>query len=66
MSKEVYDWMKQWSDLVNKETPQEDFWIETPVGSFKNLKFIPEESEFDNEINITIKYEEWDKILKQR
>jgi hypothetical protein len=64
MSKEVYDWMKQWSDLVNKETPQEDFWIETPVGRFKNLKFIPEESEFDNEINITIKCDEWDKTIE--
>jgi hypothetical protein len=60
MSEDVYDWMKQWSDLVNKEIPQEDFWIETPAGRFKNPKFIPEESEFDNEINITIKYDEWD------
>jgi hypothetical protein len=64
MSKDVYDWMKQWSDLVNKEIPQEDFWIETPVGRFKNPKFIPEESEFDNEINITIKYDEWDKTIE--
>ena len=64
MNKEVYNWMKQWSDLVNKETPQEDFWIETPVGSFKNPKFIPEESGFDNEINITIKYDEWDKTIE--
>ena len=64
MSKDVYDWMNQWSDLVNKEIPQEDFWIETPVGRFKNPKFIPEESEFDNEINITIKYDEWDKTIE--
>jgi hypothetical protein len=64
MSKDVYDWMKQWSDLVNKEIPQEDFWIETPVGRFKNPKFIPEEIEFDNEINITIKYDEWDKTIE--
>jgi hypothetical protein len=64
MNKDVYDWMKQWSDLVNKEIPQEDFWIETPVGRFKNPKFIPEESEFDNEINITIKYDEWDKTIE--
>ena len=61
MSKEVYDWMKQWSDLVNKETPQEDFWIETPVGNFKNPKFIPTESESDNVIHLTIKCDEWDK-----
>jgi hypothetical protein len=64
MNNEVYNWMKQWSDLVNKETPQEDFWIETPVGSFKNPKFIPKEGEFDNEINITIKYDEWDKTIE--
>lgn len=23
MNKELYNWMKQWSDLVNKETPTE-------------------------------------------
>jgi len=61
MSNEVYNWMKQWSDLVNKKTPKEDFWIETPIGSFKNLKFIPKENELDNEINFTIKYDEWNK-----
>lgn len=61
MSKEIHNWMKQWSEIVNRETSKEDFWIETPVGSFKNPKFVTEESEFDNEINITIKYDEWNK-----
>jgi len=50
------------TDLVNKETPPEDFWIETPVGSFKNPTIIPEESELDNEITFTIKYDEWEQI----
>lgn len=62
MSKEVYDWMKQWSDLVNKEeTNTDDFWIETPIGDFKNPKFIPNENDEVGEINITIQYDEWGK-----
>ena len=61
MDNVTYNWMKQWSDIANKETSQEDFWIETPVGSFKNPRFIPEECELDNEITITIKYDKWDK-----
>ncbi len=62
MNDKVYNHLKQWSDLVNKETPPEDFWIETPVGSFKNPTIIPEESELDNEITLTIKYDEWEQI----
>ena len=62
MSKEVSDWMKQWSDLVNKgETNTDDFWIETLVGNFKNPKLIPNETDEIGEINITIQYDEWDK-----
>ena len=45
MSKEIKEWMKEWSDLVNKETNNDDFWIETPVGNFKNPKFIPNEND---------------------
>jgi hypothetical protein len=60
--KQIYDWMKQWSDLVNKgETNTDDFWIETPVGNFKNPKFIPNENGEISEINITIQYDEWNK-----
>lgn len=60
MNSTTHDWMKQWLDCLNV-VPQEDFWIETPVGSFKNPRFIPEEGVLDNEITITIKYDEWDK-----
>ena len=61
MSKEIKEWMKEWSDLVNKETNNDDFWIETPVGNFKNPKFIPNENDEIEEINITIRCDEWDK-----
>ena len=61
MSKEIKEWMKEWSDLVNKETNNDDFWIETPVGNFKNPKFIPNENDEIGEINITIRCDEWDK-----
>ena len=49
MPKSIPNWMKKWLDLVSKETP------------IRNQEFIPEESELDNEITITIKYDEWDK-----
>mgnify|MGYP000501113762 CR=1 FL=1 len=62
MSKEIEEWMQQWTDLVNKrETNTDDFWVKTPVGNFKNLKFIPNENDEVGEINITIQYDEWDK-----
>ena len=61
MDNSVDEWMKQWVDLVYKEIPLEDFWIKTPIGSFKNPKIIPTESESDNEIHLTIKYDEWNK-----
>ena len=58
----IEEWMKQWSDMVHKEeTNTDDFWIETPVGIFKNPKFIPNETDEIGEINITIQYDEWDK-----
>ena len=64
MSKEIYDWMKAWYDLVYKqETHIDDFWIETPIGDFKNPKFIPNETDETGEINITIQYDEWDEKL---
>ena len=60
--KQIYDWMKQWSDLIHKEeTNTDDFWVETPIGDFKNPKFIPNQNDEVNEITITVKYEEWDK-----
>jgi hypothetical protein len=61
MSKEIKEWMKEWSDLVNKPYSNDDFWIETPVGNFKNPKFISNENDEIGEINITIRYDEWDK-----
>ena len=62
MSKEIKEWMQSWSDLVNKEeTHTYDFWIETPIGNFKNPKFIPNENDEIGEINITIRCDEWDK-----
>jgi hypothetical protein len=41
--------MKKWLDLFNKET------------QIRNQEFIPTESEIDNEVTLTIKYDEWDK-----
>lgn len=64
MSREesLQNWMKGWSDLINKgETHTDDFWVETPIGNFKNPKFIPNENDEMGEINITIQYDEWDK-----
>lgn len=62
MNNSEYNWLKSWSDLINKKAEPEDFWIETPFGEFKNPKFIPGEKSKENEINITIQYEEWKKI----
>jgi frataxin-like iron-binding protein CyaY len=59
MNESVYNHLRQWSNLINKEMPEEDFWIETPFGSFKNPRLISEESELNNEITFTIKYDEW-------
>jgi hypothetical protein len=41
--------MKKWLDLFNKET------------QIRNQEFIPTESEINNEVTLTIKYDEWDK-----
>jgi hypothetical protein len=61
MNKSIENWMKEWTDLINQtEDPSKDFWIETPIGNFKNPKFIPNNNEEINEINITIKYDEWE------
>lgn len=59
MINKIEDLMKQWSDLVNEKTPQEDFWIETPIGNFKNPKFIPNDNEDVGKINITIQCDVW-------
>lgn len=59
MNESVYNYLTEWSNLINKEMSEEDFWIETPFGSFKNPRLISEESELDNEITFTIKYDEW-------
>ncbi len=62
MSKEIEEWMEEWSGLVNKEkTNTDDFWLDTPVGSFKNPKLMSNENDEVGEINITIQYDEWDK-----
>lgn len=62
MNKQVYDWMKQWSDLVNKTNKNtDDFWIETPIGNFKNPKFTTNENDKVDEITITIKFDQWNK-----
>jgi len=61
----VENWMKEWVNIVNKTTPQEDFWVETPFGDIKNPKFISTENLQDNELTITIQYDEWDKKDKK-
>tara|TARA_B100001175_G_C19496310_1_gene635526 strand:+ start:393 stop:593 length:201 start_codon:yes stop_codon:yes gene_type:complete len=61
MSKEIKECMKEWSDLVNKETNNYDVWTETPIGNFKNLRFIQNENDEIGEIDITIRCDEWDK-----
>ena len=63
MSKDLEEWMKQWADLVNKgETHTNDFWIETPIGNFKNPKIMSNNNDEEmGEINIIIRYDEWDK-----
>jgi len=49
MNNSIPNWMKKWLDLFNKET------------QIRNQEFIPTESEIDNEVTLTIKYDEWDK-----
>ena len=61
MDNSVYNWMKEWVEVVNETPKDEDFWIETPIGDFKNPKFIPSNNDDINEVTITIKYEEWTK-----
>ena len=46
MSKEIEQFMDIWSGLVNKEkTNTDDFWLDTPVGRFKNPKLMSNEDE---------------------
>jgi hypothetical protein len=49
MNNSIPNWMKKWLDLFNKGT------------QIRNQEFIPTESEIDNEVTLTIKYDEWDK-----
>lgn len=67
MSKEIEQFMDIWSGLVNKEkTNTDDFWLDTPVGRFKNPKLMSNENDEVGEINITIQYDEWDKKQNQK
>jgi hypothetical protein len=49
MSNSISNWMKKWLDLFNEGT------------QIRNQEFIPTDSEIDNGVNLTIKYDEWDK-----
>ena len=63
MDNSQHNWLKDWIKLANKEeSGDEDFWVDTPFGRLKNPKFIPGEKSEDNEINITIQYEELENI----
>ena len=60
----VENWMKEWVSIVNKTTPQEDFWIETPFGDIKNPKVISTENFKDNELTELKQLVEPEKIEK--
>ena len=64
MNKQAEKWLKEWADMISQKAEKEDFWVETPFGKIKNPKFVPEQSDSDNEITLTIKYEEWKKLDK--
>jgi hypothetical protein len=58
MNKEISNWMKDWVAMVNEsKQPKEDFWIETPIGTFKNPEFVCEGNDEVGEIDI-IQYDE--------
>ena len=61
MEEQIYKWMEDWTKLVNQSTPVQDYWVETPIGSFKNLKFIPnkEEEDLESPITINMTYDVW-------
>jgi hypothetical protein len=61
MNKAEEAWMNDWVKVVYPPTKKEDFWIETPIGLFKNPVFHPEPSDLENEINLTITYDEYKK-----
>jgi len=68
MSKEVYNWMKEWVDRTsqikyeNSFNEKSDEWIEIEnIGRFKGLEIVTEESEDVNQITINLTYDEWDK-----
>ena len=59
MSKEISNWMKDWVEMVNEsKQPKEDYWIETPIGNFKNLELVCEGDDEVDEISIIIQYDE--------
>ena len=73
MSKEIYDWMKEWVDKTsqikyeNFFNEKSDEWVEIEgIGRFKGLEIVSEESEDINQITINLTYDEWDKKPKQR
>jgi hypothetical protein len=73
MSKEIYDWMKEWVDKTsqikyeNSFNEKSDEWVEIKgIGRFKGLEIVSEESEDINQITINLTYDEWDKKPKQR
>lgn len=60
MDATTYKHLQDWLNLIKNQQTQKDTWTHIPnVGYFKNLKFIPQPSELDNEINITLQYDEW-------
>tara|TARA_Y100000389_G_scaffold182673_1_gene199482 strand:+ start:312 stop:536 length:225 start_codon:yes stop_codon:yes gene_type:complete len=68
MSKEIYDWMKEWVDKTsqikyeNSFNEKSDEWVEIEgIGRFKGLEIVSEESEDINQITINLTYDEWDK-----
>ena len=60
MEEQTYKWMEDWIKLVNQSTPIQDYWVETPIGSFKNPKFIPnKEEDLESLITINMTYDVW-------
>lgn len=59
----TYKYLQDWLNLIKNQQENKETWTHIPnVGYFKNLKFIPQPSELDNQINITLKYDEWEEV----
>ena len=70
MDNSVYNWMKEWVDLTsntkyeNSFNENSDEWTEIEgIGKFKGLEIVTENHEDIGNITITLKYDEWEKIL---